>query len=210
MTAAVTFRVAAAHPPPPRAPISRGLYIARLALIRAKFKGGDLNLDRLAARKALRRRVRGSGVLWLTVPRKGWRVLDHQSLDVGSDHPAELVTVKHVATGQVVVFLVANMAGYSSSEATSRAIMRNVIALEADVILGSECIRFRADTIRGHGDYQFDQPGRLGSAESGVLIGVRNERAAMTESHRRVGSKATREGDGIDERSIVRDRVTLI
>ena len=89
-------------------------------------------------------------------------------------------------------------------------IMRAGIDLEPDVILGSECLDFRAVVIDRKGAYQWDQASPLNSAQSGVLVGVRNKRAAMTESHRRVGSKATREGDGIDERSIVRDRITLI
>lgn len=210
MTAAVTFRCASGHAPPNRAPRARAAYMLRFVSTRAKFKGGDLNLSNGAVARLLRRRVVGSGVLGLSIPRRGWRVLGHQSLNVDSDHDAELVTMKHIATGEVVVFVVANMEGYSASAEHSRQVMRNVIALGADVILGSECIRFRADTVRGSGGYQWDQPGEVGSAESGVLIGVRSARAAMTDSRRTVGSKATREGDGIDERSIVRDRVTLI
>lgn len=210
MTARVTFRVAAGHAPPNRAPRARAAFMVRFARTRAKFKGGDLNLTARLAAKALRRKVVGSGVLYLAIPRKGWRVLDHQTIQVGSDHPAELVTVKHVATGEVVVLVVANCMSVSTGNKHAASIMRNVIDLGADVILASECADFTAFILDRKGLYQWEQPGKLGSPESGALIAVRYARAAMTSTERRVGSRDTREGGGIRERSIVRGRVTLI
>jgi hypothetical protein len=90
----LSFRVAAGHAPPSRAPQARGEFMRNFARTRARFKGGDLNLPRRLAARALGRRVTGSGVLWLTMPRAGWRLVLTRAVDVGGDHRAVLVTVK--------------------------------------------------------------------------------------------------------------------
>jgi hypothetical protein len=87
------FRAAVGHAPPNRAPKARAEFMRRFARVRAKFKGGDLNLPRRLAARALGRRVVGDGVLWLAMPRRGWRLEVARAINVGGDHKAVLATV---------------------------------------------------------------------------------------------------------------------
>lgn len=203
------FRVASFHGAPPRALIARAVGLARLARVRAKFKGGDFNVVARMAVSILGRLVAGGGVLWLTVPRRGWRVIDHESIDVGSDHPAELITMRHRRSGRVVTFLVVNCMSVSTGKLQAEQIMRVAIELGADVIIASECRKFRAWHVDVGRLYAWNQPGEPGSSESGALIGALRSTCVMTERRRVVGSRATREGGGIDERSITRSRITM-
>lgn len=90
----LSFRVAAGHAPPSRAPKARAEFMRNFARTRARFKGGDLNLPQRVASRLLRRRVVGDGVVWLTLPRDGWRLVLGRAVNVGGDHKAVLVTVR--------------------------------------------------------------------------------------------------------------------
>lgn len=207
---AISFRGASGHAPPPRSPIARAAFLLVFLAIRAKFKAGDLNLEGPAAALALARKVIGGGVLWLTVPRRGWKTLSREHIDVGSDHPAEFVRMKHIPTGRVVTFLVINCMSVSTGKLHAAQIMRVGIELGADVIFASECRDFWAAHVdKGH-LYHWNQPGKLGSPESGALIGSLRSTTKMSESRHFVGSRSTREGGGIDTRSIARSRITML
>lgn len=56
-------------------------------------------------------------------------------------------------------------------------------------------------------EYQWFQPGNLGSASSGCALGVRKVFGVLSETDRVVGSPATSEGGGIRERSILVGRI---
>lgn len=93
-TGGLSFRVAAGHAPPARAPKARAEFMRNFARTRARFKGGDLNLPQRLAARALGRRVVGSGVLWLAMPRHGWRLNVARAVELGGDHRGVLVTVR--------------------------------------------------------------------------------------------------------------------
>lgn len=189
--------------------MARAKFMAVFSGVRAKFKGGDVNLPAPLAALAFHRRVVGSGVLYLTVPRAGWRVHSHESVDVGSDHDAEFVKMRHKRSGRLVSFLVINCMSVSTGKLHAAQIMRVGLELGATVIMASECRDFTAAKVDRSGMYMWEQPGEPGSSESGALVGVRRAEALLLHPHRVVGSKSTSEGDGIDERSIVTGRVVL-
>lgn len=203
------FRVASFHAAPNRAPRARAAGMARFAKVRAKFKGGDLNLTARLAAVALGRKVVGVGVLCLTVPRAGWRVLEVESHDVQSDHEAMLVRLRNRRTKTEISVLVINCMSVSTGPAHAAKIMHLGIALGADIIIASECRDFWAAEVDRQNLYWWHQPGPAGSSESGALIGCLRSTANMSERIRLVGSTRTEEGDGIDERSIVRALITL-
>lgn len=185
--------------------------MVRLAACPATFKGGDLNSKQRAAAAALGRKVVGSGALWLTLPRVGWTLIGHASLDVGSDHPAEFVTMMHNSSARVCSLLVINAMGVSAGETKSRAIMRKGLRLQPDVVLASECRKIGAHFVDPQGHYNFEQPGRYGSSESGVLLAARRKTMLLDQTESRVASERTPEGGGpgIDRRLIVKGRLTI-
>lgn len=205
----VTLRAAAAHLAPPRAPRARAAGGARLARLRAKLKAGDLNLAQRFAAQLLGRRVVGAGVLWMTVPRAGWRVVSVSEHDVESDHTAVLITLRHRRSGRLLTVLVINCQGVTDPEPAARRSLALGLELLPDLVLGTEARPFRAADARGAEAYAWHQPGEKGSSESGTFVGGRLDTVELTELDVVMLSKATSEGGGIDTRSAARARVTL-
>lgn len=143
----LSFPVAAGHAPPPRAPKARSAFMRKLAGVSAWFKGGDLNVSGPIAARLTGRRVVGDGVLWLTVPRLGWEVLSTQAVDVGGDHKAVLVRMRHRKTGVVVRILVINAMSVSASKDKAADILAAGLDLKPHVVLASECADFRAVNV---------------------------------------------------------------
>lgn len=90
----LNFRVAAGHAPPSRAPKARAEFMRRFGRTRARFKGGDLNLAARIVQRMLGRRVVGTGVICLVLPRRHWKLVVARAVRTGGDHRALLVTVK--------------------------------------------------------------------------------------------------------------------
>lgn len=143
----LAFSAAVGHAPPPRAPKARTKFMERFAKMRANYKGGDLNLGQRLAARATGRSVVGQGVLWLAVPRKNWTVVSVRSINVGGDHKAILVRMRHKKTGVIVRFLVINAMSVSASAKKSSGIFANGLALNPDVVMATECADFRAATV---------------------------------------------------------------
>lgn len=206
-TAAVSFRATSFHAAPDRSRLARSIGLAQLALWPARFKGGDLNVTPGAAARALRRRVIGTGVLCLAMPRRGWKAVGWEAVDVGGDHDALLATVRHIATGTVLTVLVINCMSVSTGQLHAKSIMRAGLALDPDLIIASECRDFTGATLWGADGYAWHQPGTLDSPESGSLVACRNDTLKMTERRLKLGSAATPVGK-IGARSMVRARFT--
>lgn len=143
----LAFSAAGGHAPPPRAAKARAKFMEVFAQIKAKFKGGDFNLGKRLAERALGRRVLGRGVVWLALPRAGWKVVSWRTVDVGGDHRAVLANMRHRKTGVVVRFLVINAMSVSASKAKASRIFANGLALNPDVVIGTECSDFRAALV---------------------------------------------------------------
>lgn len=206
------FTVAATHLAPNRAPKARDAGVKALRSTPATFKGGDLNLHERDAARAVGRPVVGSGVVWLAVPREGWRVVRHTSHDVNSDHPAEFVSMQHVDSLRMVKFLVINCMGVSTGPIRSADILRRGLALNPDVVLASECRDIWAADVERKDRFAFHQPGIKGSSASGVLLGANLDSVRLDRTSEKVASEQTKEGGGpgIDRRLIVRGRYTLL
>jgi len=86
------FKVTAAHAPPPRNPVARATYLARVGAT-GGIVGGDFNREPGWMRSNFGRRYRGDGVLGVLVPRK-FKVSGAHVVNVGSDHPAVDVRVR--------------------------------------------------------------------------------------------------------------------
>lgn len=84
----------AGHAPPPRTPVARALYLARV-----RATGGIVGLDSNQSpawmRRSFVRKYRGIGVLGVLVPRR-WQASEASPLDIGSDHLAvDVRLVRH-------------------------------------------------------------------------------------------------------------------
>lgn len=143
----LAFSAAAGHAPPPRAPKARASFMKKFAAIASNFKGGDFNLPKRLAQRATGRTVVGQGVLWLALPLVNWKVVSWRAVDVGGDHRAILVNVRHRKTGVVVKFLVINAMSVSTGQKKAAQIFANGLAFNPDVVLGVECSDFRARTV---------------------------------------------------------------
>jgi hypothetical protein len=142
----LSFTAAAGHAPPARAPRGRARFLARMALVRAKFKGGDFNVPGTVAQRLLNRRVVGAGVLWLTIPRYGWRVEWSRAIDVTGDHKAVLARVRH-RHGHALTLLIINCMSVSTGPGHAATILRHGLELHPDVVLAVECTDFRAAEV---------------------------------------------------------------
>lgn len=141
------FGVAAGHAPPSRAPKARATFMRALRRVQAAFKGGDMNLAQRMAERLLGRQVVGSGVLWLSLPRQGWKIISVRPVNVHGDHRAVLARIKHKDTGEIVTFLVINCMSVSTGPTHAANILGNGLAFEPDVIMASECSDFRARVV---------------------------------------------------------------
>lgn len=209
-TPVLTLRGLSVHLAPPRAPIAWARGLAELALWPARLKGGDMNAVAKVISKALRRKVVGGGVLWLTVPRQHYHVVKVEMVDVGGDHDAVLATLVHRPTSTVFTVLVINCMSVSTGKLHARSIMRAGMALKPTIIMASECRDFEAITLPGSAQYAWHQPGAYGSSESGTLVAGRRSEVKVSERRVRVASRSTSEGDGIDTRSMARARFTWL
>lgn len=144
---AIRFSVAGGHAPPPRASKARAEFMRVFSEIAARFKGGDLNLGKRIAQRVTGRTVVGHGVLWLVIPRTGWKVVSSKAVDVRGDHKAVLVIMEHKKTKKRVRFLVINAMSVSAKPARARAIFAEGLALNPDVVIGVECADFRAISV---------------------------------------------------------------
>lgn len=82
------------HAPPPRTPVARALYLARV-----RATGGIVGLDSNQSpawmRRSFVRKYRGIGVLGVLVPRR-WQASEAHPVDIGSDHLAvDVRLVRH-------------------------------------------------------------------------------------------------------------------
>lgn len=203
----ITFRAIGFHAAPGRSVIARAVGLARLARYVGAFKGGDFNVTAIEAARILRRRVIGTGVICLAVPLRGWRVVKWEAVDVGGDHDALLATVRHKRTGKIYTVLVINCMSYSAGKLQARSVMRAGMALDPDVIIGTECVDFSVSTLPGSKRYDWHQAGAVGSSESGAVLGCLHTTFVMSERRSRTGSEATSVG-WIDKRTMVRARFT--
>lgn len=156
----LSFRAVAGHAPPERSPNARAAFMRVFARIRAKFKGGDLNLAGRVVHRLLGRRVIGDGVLWLVLPRLGWQVVSRRIIDVDGDHSAVLATVRHRRTGITVRILVINAMSVSTGPRHAARIFANGLDLEPDIVIATECADFRAvdvDLARARRNHRKDK-----------------------------------------------------
>ena len=86
------LRVWSGHAPPPRAPIARAAYLARLYMVRGVI-GLDSNREPGWMRRAFGRKWRGIGVLGLLIPRR-FKPSRPWPVHIGSDHEAVDVLIK--------------------------------------------------------------------------------------------------------------------
>lgn len=143
----LAFPAVVGHAPPPRAPKARARFMRAFNKVRGRFKGGDLNLGGRAVARLTGRKVVGAGVLWLVLPRGGWKVVSWRAVDVDGDHKAILVNVRHNRTGVVMRVLVINAMSVSAPRSRAEDIFANGLDLHPDLVLATECSDFRARRV---------------------------------------------------------------